>query len=182
MSEQLPERERQKEFIRELTAHQASLRAYIISLMPGQAGALDVLQEVNLTLWDKWKTYEIGTNFTAWAFAVARYGVMEHRRKLRKDRHLIFDDDLVQKMSPSPEDLTPESVELRQQALAKCLSKLGPKDKELVERRYHHKESLEGYANELGRSANSVRVALFRIRAGLRKCIEREINLIKRTA
>ena len=176
MSAENIEQEAQKAFIRDLTENQASLRSYIISLMPGQPGALDVLQEVNITLWDKWKSFEPGTNFTAWSFAVARYSVLEHRRKLRKDHHLIFSDELLDTLSLDPEDVVPEQIEERQHALENCLANLSPSDRELINRRYSRGHTLEDYSREVGRSANSLRVALFRIRAALKICINRQVK------
>lgn len=176
MSSERKEEEAQKVFIRDLTEHQASLRAYIISLMPGQPGALDVLQEVNITLWDKWKSFEPGTNFTAWSFAVARYSVMEHRRKLRKDHRLVFNDELLDTLSFSPEDVVPEKTEARQRALEQCLASLPPADRELINKRYTRGHTLENYSAEIGRSANALRVALFRIRAALKICINRRVK------
>ncbi|MFT5633595.1 MAG: RNA polymerase sigma-70 factor (ECF subfamily) [Rubritalea sp.] len=38
-------------FIKLLTEHQANLRAFIVSLMPGSPDVADVLQETNVILW-----------------------------------------------------------------------------------------------------------------------------------
>lgn len=46
-----------------LTNHQTSMLAYIRSLAPGGSGARDLLHEVNITLWLKWESYHLGTNF-----------------------------------------------------------------------------------------------------------------------
>ena len=72
----------QAEFVGQITRHQTALRAYIISLMPGMDGVSDVLQETNLVLWEKRGKYQPGTNFQAWACAIARYEVKTHRRKM----------------------------------------------------------------------------------------------------
>ena len=55
-----------EEFVAELTNHQTSMLAYIRSLAPGSSGARDLLQEVNITLWQKRESFELGTNFKAW--------------------------------------------------------------------------------------------------------------------
>lgn len=167
--------EHQTEFVRLLTDHQASLRAYIISLMPGQSGAHDVLQETNIVLWEKRAKFEIGTNFTAWAFAITRYCVLEHRRKQRRDDILIFNDDLLQKLTLDPEQLAPTHLEDRQIALESCLAKLDENDQQLINYRYTKGKSVEEYSEEVGKSAGALRVALFRIRTALRRCVTRQL-------
>ena len=73
-----------REFVRELTEHQAALRAFVGYLMSGTKDVADIVQEVNLLLWEKRKQFRPGTNFRAWSFTVARYLVLENRRRLRK--------------------------------------------------------------------------------------------------
>ena len=52
----------QAEFVGQTARQQAALHAYIISLMPGIDGVDDVLQETNIVLWEKRKSFEPGTN------------------------------------------------------------------------------------------------------------------------
>ena len=59
-----------------MTKHQANLRAFIVSLMPGSQDVEDVLQNTNAVLWQKRARYAHGTNFIAWAFKIARFEVL----------------------------------------------------------------------------------------------------------
>ena len=97
----------QAEFVGEITRCQAALRAYIISLMPGTSGTQDVLQETNLTLWEKRHKFEMGTNFRAWAFAIVRLKVKMHRRKLQRLAKPLLDEDLAEELA----ELTDEAPE-----------------------------------------------------------------------
>ena len=56
---------RLEEFVRELTASQGRIRAFIVSLMPGSSDVGDVLQETNLTLWKSRGRFRPGSNFLA---------------------------------------------------------------------------------------------------------------------
>ena len=160
------------DFVSLLTAHQNSLRAYIVSLMPGDPQVNDVLQETNLTLWKKRERFQLGSNFTAWSFAVARFAVKEHRsRHFRDQRRLVFSDALLDVISFTPEEAAPDQVEGRE----RCLGKLSDADRSIVRARYTKGNSLEKHSKETGRSAGSLRVSLFRIRGALRKCIRREL-------
>ena len=94
------------------------IRAYIITQIPGSPDVRDILQEVNVVLWEKRGTFKEGTNFGAWACTVARYKVLEHRRKEARHAGLfLFNDELSEFLgekaqncllytSPSPRDLS----------------------------------------------------------------------------
>lgn len=166
----------QAEFVGQIARHQAALHAYIISLMPGMDGVDDVLQETNLVLWEKRQGFEPGTNFRAWACAIARYKVMSHRKKLAHLGFQLFDDELAEQLAAECE-AEPEEFALRLQALNTCLGRLQEKERALVERRYYSDTPFEKVAAESGRSVESLRVTLFRIRAGLKKCITGELAI-----
>ncbi len=168
------------EFVRELTSHQTSMLAYVRSLAPGSSTARDVLQEVNITLWQKRDSFELGTNFKAWAFQTIRYHILNHRRKMISKGWLVFDDDLVERMSPDFE-MEPEGLEERHLALRECLGKLRQKDRDLLHHRYATDSSLNVYAVATRRSAGTLKALLFNLRAALRKCIEKELAAMKGT-
>ncbi|SHJ38634.1 RNA polymerase sigma-70 factor, ECF subfamily [Rubritalea squalenifaciens DSM 18772] len=159
------------EFISLLTRYQVLIRAYIVSLMPGSSNVSDVLQDVNLVLWEKRGSYKSGTNFKAWAFSVARYEVFNWRRRLEKEGKKFLSLELLDSFS---EELagSGESEDHRLDALKDCLGRLTDSDKDLVKHRYDSHQGLESYADSVGRTAASVRVSLYRIRNVLRQCIE----------
>lgn len=172
----------QAAFVGEISRHQAALRAYIISLMPGVDGVSDVLQETNLVLWEKRAKFEPGTNFGAWAFTIARLEVKSHRRRLRRLGLPLLDEDLADRLGEQlAEQLarTPGELDERLHALDKCVSRLGGSERELIEHRYFTKCSLDEFAANCGRPVESLRVTLFRIRAGLKKCINAELAALR---
>lgn len=175
MSENPTETGDSEEFVRELTYHQSAMLAYTRSLAPGGSGARDLLQEVNITLWQKRASYELGTNFKAWAFQTIRYHMLNHRRRLVSSGWLIFDDDLIERMSPEFE-VEPDELEERHMALRHCLQRLRPQDRELLHHRYATEFSLQKYADTTHRSAGTLKAVLFNLRAGLKRCIERQLQ------
>lgn len=168
-----------EEFVSELTSHQTSMLAYIRSLAPGGSGARDLLQEVNITLWQKRDTFELGTNFKAWAFQTIRYHMLNHRRRLVSQGWLIFDDDLIERLSPEFES-EPAELEERHLALRSCLQRLRPQDRELLHHRYATSGSLQDYASATSRSAGTLKAILFNLRAALKRCIERQVQITSR--
>lgn len=162
-----------EEFVRELTNQQTAMLAYIRSLMPGSSGARDLLQEVNITLWQKKDSFTLGTNFKAWAFQTIRYHLLNHRRKLTAQGWLVFDDDLIEEISPVLEPHTDE-LEERHLALRRCLQRLRPQDRELLQHRYASDSSLRDFAVSTRRSEGTLKALLFNLRAVLRRCIEQQ--------
>lgn len=174
-SDNAADAEGSEEFVRELTNHQTAMLAYIRSLAPGGSGARDLLQEVNITLWQRRTSFQLGTNFKAWAFQTIRYHILNHRRRLTSQGWLVFDDDLIERMAPGVES-GPDELEDRHLALRRCLAKLRPQDRELLHHRYATAGSLQEYAAKTRRSAGTLKAVLFNLRAALKRCIERDLQ------
>lgn len=164
------------EFVSQITHHQAVLRNYIVSMMPGMDGVDDVLQETNILLWEKRESFEMGTNFRAWASSIARFKVMEQRRKLAKLGFRLFDDALARLLEAECETATDEMAQ-QLRALDKCIEQLGEDERQLIEHRYYSGLSLSDFSKRSGRPVESLRVTLFRIRAALKKCVESEVAI-----
>lgn len=170
----------QREFVRLIIQHQPNLRAYIISLMPGVEGAGDVLQEVNLVLWEKMSSFTIGTNFRAWAFAIARFEVKSYLKHLRESEIPMLPDSVATKLAEQFDGLyasDPEDAEVRLQALRKCLKRLAPDDRQVIEARYSGPNNIRDFSASSGLPANTLRVKLHRIRNALRRCITERLRL-----
>lgn len=157
-------------YVKLLTLHQGDLRAYIVSLMPGSPDVGDVLQETNLVLWNKREEFELGSNFIAWSFTIARFQVLQHRRKSKQDGRVVFSDKLIGVLA----EMDPPSLshEAYLQALDRCMEKLDPKQRSLITCRYTPGRSLQKLADADGVSAGSLRISLMRIRSALKRCIE----------
>ncbi len=160
-------------FIRDLTASQNSLYGYILSLLPDRAAAEDVLQEVNLTAWQKQENFTEGTSFFAWTAKIAYFHVLSHRRKMARDR-LVFDDDVLDYLAERQVERAAE-VDQRVKALKRCLEKLPANQRELVEQRYAPGGSVQDIAAAAGRKAGAISQSLFRIRGALLKCVEQTV-------
>lgn len=161
------------EFVKLLTDHQSSIRAFVISLLPGAPGVDDVIQETNAALWVHRAKFEPGTNFRAWAFTTARFQVMAHCRILKRRRWVTLDDDVAAAIADDIENHADlEFMARRLKALRSCLEKVRPEDRDLLMQRYWHKTRLQDFAVIHGRSLSGLKVQLFRLRVALKRCIE----------
>ena len=164
------------EFVALLTGHQQVLRLYIASLMPGCQEVEDIAQLANSTIWKKRAEFEIGTNFKAWVFAIARFEVLGFRKREARNARLVFSDELEEIFAEELPAL-PDDMADRQAALQACLAQLKPGQRKLIEHRYFHRTPLKEYADEVGRSASGLKVTLHRIRTALARCIEHKLTV-----
>jgi len=167
-----------QEFVGLLTNHQEVIRAYIITQIPGCSEVRDILQEVNILMWEKMDDFKIGTNFGAWACTIAYYKVLDYRKKEKKNGFLIFSDDLANVLSSESESREPATLEVKRNALHSCLQKLKPKERQLLDSRYNSPSGdMEKVSASTGRSRASLRVSLSRLRAGLKNCINHHLTM-----
>lgn len=167
------------EFIKLLTGHQSSLRAFILSLLPGSDDIDDILQDTNVVLWEKMDSFELGTNFQAWAFTVARNMVKAQLRSTKRNQSPSLNPDIIEAISQTWYQSETSSTMKKQRALDACMDKLNDKERNLIQTRYSNTVSLENQAQLLGRSSGSLRVSLFRIREKLRQCVQKRVALME---
>lgn len=161
-----------KDYVKLMTDHQGDLRAFIVSLMPGSPDVADVLQETNAALWLKRKRFEIGTNFIAWAFKIARFEVMRQRDRTKRLNRMIFSEEIFDVLADADAPATPD---IRLAALDSCLGKLSENQRKLIQARYTPGRSIEQYAVASGKGASGLRMALLRVREILKDCIEKTL-------
>lgn len=170
------ETDHEKMIVGHLTEIQLPLRLYVQSLLPGDPAAGDVAQLANATIWTRRGDFTAGTNFKAWAFAIARFEVLNHRKRQARDARLVFSEELEETFA---EDLASQhgDLERRHSALKTCLDKLRPKDRDLLLYRYSRAGTLDEFAARVGRSAAGLRVTLHRLRNTLLECMHRQLSL-----
>lgn len=151
--------------------HQQAVLAYVLSLEPDTHDAQEIVQETFVTASRKAPTWADGTNFLAWACAIARFNTL-HFQRTRSRRTARLADDVVELLAEYAEDDF-AAFQGRIVALRKCLQGLAPRAHELISLRYHGGVLPEQIASEVGWTANAVRVALTRARNSLRECLLR---------
>ncbi|MFC4992128.1 sigma-70 family RNA polymerase sigma factor [Rubritalea tangerina] len=162
-----------QEFVSLLTEHQDTIRLYIRSLVPSHVDPRDILQEVNIMLWQKMHDFKLGTNFGAWACTVAYYAVLNHRKKMKREGFMIFNDELSSVLLNQMSEQEVESPREQMQALTRCLQEVSPDNLKLLQARYDKNgPSVEDLSKETGRSLNTLYVGLSRLRVSLKNCIQ----------
>lgn len=164
---------RREEFAALCAEHERRLYTYILALVARRTETEEILQETLLVLWEKFDTFAQGTNFLAWAYAVARLEVLKFRERQSREQRLLS-LEAVYAISAEVHSAG-ETLDLRHAALADCLEKLSDRQRNIVHDRYQAGMSVDSMAERLGRSRDAVYQILSRIRRNLEECIDRSI-------
>lgn len=170
MHPQLDGLERGERFMRLLLENQQRIYGLILSLVPNWADADDLMQETTSILWRKFDEFEEGTNFAAWALKVARFQVLNYRKKQRRAKARLS-EELYEQIADRALEREPRELVNRREALSGCMEKLKEQDRELIQLRYEPGTSVKDVAEEVDRSIDAVYKALNRIHGQLLECI-----------
>jgi RNA polymerase sigma-70 factor (ECF subfamily) len=163
-------------FVQLVVSHQAALRAFVLSLLPGSPEVDDVIQETNAEIWVKRGDFRIGTEFKSWMFSVAKFKVLALWRDQQRRKVWTVPDETLMKLVERIEDGAFAATETRHQALRFCLERLKAGDRLLILNRYIVGQNLEKLAQEISRTTDSVKVSLHRIRLALKACMKRRMQ------
>ncbi|SKA79922.1 RNA polymerase sigma-70 factor, ECF subfamily [Prosthecobacter debontii] len=165
--------EQHQRFLRALSTHEPTVRAYIRRLVPSRSDADDVMQEVVILLWEKFGEFREGAEFLPWAFGIARYKVLSWLRDRGRDR-LVLSEEVVDLIA---EETAQDETRLDRQrrALETCTQKLEPEQRDLLMRAYQPQAQIQNIAVTSGRSVAGFYQWLHRIRRSLLDCIQREM-------
>lgn len=102
---------------------QQKLYFYIRSMVFNPEDARDVLQDVNIVLFKKQNYYVAGTNFKAWAFAIARFECLNYLKKYKRMQYHVLESELIENIADAADTKAGE-VESYMKALEVCLQGL----------------------------------------------------------
>jgi RNA polymerase sigma-70 factor (ECF subfamily) len=166
--------ERMKQFVELYSQHYPRLQYYLMALLPISNDAADVMQETSLVLWKKFDSFEIGTNFLAWACKIARLEVLKHYERGGRSTKL-FDTRVLEQLAVQVNDSTARPAPPLE-ILESCLAVLSETDRKLIRRRYEPDTTVNQIAEEIDVTANSLSKMLGRIRRALLTCMERKLS------
>lgn len=151
--------------------HIDSVRGFIRALVRDRYLADDVLQETFLTVARKADAFEEGSDFLKWSCAIARFKVLEARRR---DAGICpLPDEVIESLIESHD---PKADEGRFDDLDDCISELPPSMRRMVDMRYASSRKPGEIARLIGWTVEAVYVALSRARANVRDCLERKMS------
>lgn len=159
-------------FIHLLSSNYHRIYAFIQSVVINEADADDIMQDTSMVMWKKFDDFASGTDFVAWGITIAKYRILDYRRK-RKDYQLS--EDTLELLAAESEKMVPE-MEKRFQALKDCLGKLNRKDIDLLKLRYTHNYPAKMIALRIGTTINMVYQNMSRIKLLLVNCVRKQLR------
>jgi RNA polymerase sigma-70 factor (ECF subfamily) len=170
-----PRPAKSKRFLRLFLQNERRLYAYILTLLPNRADADDVLQEASLVMWDKFDDENPPADFAAWGCRIAYFKVLDFCKKRQRSR-VVFSQPVLERLAETAsEQAAALQLDERREALAGCLEKLRPRDRDLLARRFAEGATVQSAAAHDGRSVDAVYKALAKIRQALFDCVTRTL-------
>ena len=169
-----PSKDRSTELLQLMMKYQRRIFAYIHTLVPSRSDAEDILQETSLTICEKFKEFELGTNFYSWACQIAYWKVRAARKKYATSK-VVFNQEVLDVISQTRLQMEDE-LDFRHEALSRCLQKLNDRDRRMVLTRYESGKNVSAAAQACGRTVQGAYKALNRIRKVLFDCVSFEIT------
>ncbi len=164
-----------RQFMSILVPNQRRILAFILSMVPNKQYTEDILQETLAEMWNKFDQFEIGTDFVAWGCTIAKYKVIEFRRKVMNSK-LQFNDSLIRILEiESDQKLKKMSCYI--DALQQCMQKLTMKEVGFLKQRYENDLTLTKIASRTGISIQGVHKAISIIHSKLVRCIRTSLRL-----
>lgn len=162
---------RHEQFARAFVQHQDRVYGYIVTLLPNRHDAEDVFQQTSLILWQKWEQFDPERNFLSWACGIARFEVRNFLRRKGRSR-VVLNEHLMDELAELRNEELPLLTE-RRGLLADCMKKLDFVARELIERAYAGRESMDIIAQQFRTTPNALYLRMRKIRRELMECVNR---------
>jgi len=158
-----------KEFMSVLIPNQNRIHAFILYLVPNRNDAEDILQETLTEVWNKFDDYKAGTDFVAWAVTIAKYKVLNFRKKNKKNITGLKNETIEILQKEGSKSLN--SLNNQVDVLKKCVEELSDKEKKYLRLKYESNLTFKRIAEQFGISIQAVCKAVSRIHARLVRCV-----------
>ena len=160
-------------YLRLLSTIERWLSVYVHSLVASSSDAQDIIQEVRITMWKHFSSFQPGSNARAWAHRIATNHVLNYRRAYKKRSALSLDDAFVEAVAQEI-DQRSDAMELQSETLLDCLRKLPDAHRKIILWRYYEDCGVEEIASRTQRTIDAVYRGLSRIREALQECVKRQ--------
>jgi RNA polymerase sigma-70 factor (ECF subfamily) len=154
--------------------YERPLRAWLAGHAQPGIDVDEIAQRSFIAAYSNLSQFQLGTSFSAWLFAIAKYQLRTETTRLRRlaDYHSRYAPVFIQE---TLEEENPESMDVwerRLEHLQECIKQLGGSLTQYLTWRYRDQISIDEMATVTGRSTSAVKKQLWSLRQKLLKCIE----------
>ncbi len=134
----------------------------------------DLCQDVFIAAYNSLETFQINSDFSHWLKGIARNKLkMQLRNYYTNKKYLNLYRDHIELLISEEENNQQENYLIK---LRECRNKIGEESSHLLNMHYDYGMPFAKIAEVLGRSLSAVKTSVCRIRASLKKCIEKEVT------
>jgi RNA polymerase sigma-70 factor (ECF subfamily) len=152
--------------------HNVRVYRFIVRLTGNTSLAEDLVSEVFLDVWRQAEAFESKSRVSTWLLAIARYKTLSALRR-RSEEHL--DDRMAATIEDTADD--PETVVYqkdRNTIVQKCLTRLSPAHREVIDLVYYHEKSVDEVARIVGVPAATVKTRMFYARNKMAELLKQQ--------
>ena len=153
--------DKKKWFLSCFDQYESSLLRFAFKILRNQDTAEEIVQDVFVKLWDKFKSEDLGHE-SQWLFTVTRNACYDH---LRKHKRVQLDAGEIVAEIPDSTGSAEEILDHHQQqaALLKQIEALKPQQREILHLKFSEKKSYNEISAITGMSTNHIAVFVFNI-------------------
>lgn len=160
--------------------HRPHVRVFLGTHVRDQHVVDDLAQDVFMRAFDSLPTLREPSSFRSWLLGIAHHRALEFLRERARISaghgavEALFDQAQIALLESEDEDAR-RGIEL--DCLKACLRRLPEGGARLIREHYFRGRPINQLAEEEGKTAGAMRVALFRLREGLRDCVRQRMNM-----
>jgi RNA polymerase sigma-70 factor (ECF subfamily) len=139
--------------------HNVRVFRFLVRLVGDKSAAEDLVSEVFLDVWRQAGRFQGRSQVTTWLLALARNKALSALRRRSTEE---LDEEAVAAIE-DPQDNPEAAIQNRQtsEILLKCLTKLSPPHREIIDLVYYHEKSIDEVAEITGVPQNTVKTRMF---------------------
>lgn len=158
-------------------AYQAMLQAIACFRTSNPDLAEEIVQQTFIRAYNELADFRADGDFGVWLRVLCHYEILSELKRLARDRtnREHYQVELRAQLATEALSVDAESGDGAAGALEECLRQLPPTSAALITGKYADGRSVQELATTHGRTVTWVTTTLYRLRLGLRECLERRL-------
>jgi RNA polymerase sigma-70 factor, ECF subfamily len=150
--------------------HNVRVYRFVLRLTNDSSLAEDLVSEVFIDVWRGARGFKAKSQVSTWLLAIARNKALSAMRARLDDQ---LDDEMAASIADPADDAETTANKRDRSALVeRCLSKLSPLHREVLDLVYYHEKSVDEVAQIIGAPANTVKTRMFYARKRMENLLE----------